>query len=167
MPAILKLDTSWRMPQAVHTPTTRQLLLLHYQDLVDGERAVCIPEYETQHQILWVIHKHIVQSEAQDKLLVQVEGRSLHKLGAHFLQDKALHSQHQLVGAQHTQHHQLLHGGQVLLPGLRQGLLSWGSRVKDGLPWGLQQHAITKVQMVINLVYECWFWLSVPHASIV
>lgn len=33
--------------------------------------------------------------------LVQVKGRSLHKLGAHFIEDKALHSQHQLVWPQH------------------------------------------------------------------
>lgn len=70
--------------------------------------------------------------------LVQIKGRSLHKLGAHVIEDETLHSQHQLVWPQHPHHHQLLDRGQVLLPGLWQGLLSRVGAVEDGFPWSLQ-----------------------------
>ncbi len=85
--------------------------------------------------------------------LVQVKGRSLHKLEAHLIEDEALHSQHQLVWPQHPQHHQLLDRGQILLPGLWQGLLSRVGAVKDGFPWSLQM-LLSRHTLHRSIVYE-------------
>ena len=92
-------------------------------------------------------HAVVRGTQSYYSLLVQVEGRCLHKLGAHLLKDKALHGQYQLVRAQHAQHQQLLHRGQGLLPGLWQGLIGWTGRVKEGLPWQLQALLINFANM--------------------